>query len=210
MPSVPLTAILTLPKGWPPYPAVILLHGCGGCIGLLKIRAARLTDRGYASIAPYSYIPRGVLRVCAGPAEQKVVTPQHRAGDVISAALWLRTRPEIDGNRIGVVGFSGGGWTAMWVTQRRYAQQHPGLIKATVSYYGNCAQAERRRLVAVTRRPQSHTRRKACDEGRSFRSCNAVWLGRSAKPSIRHAEPVARSLRGRMPATRRPESGGTT
>jgi dienelactone hydrolase len=108
MPSVPLTAILTLPKGQPPYPAVILLHGCGGGISFTTW-AARLADRGYVSIAPDSYIPRGVSQVCAGLAEQRVLTREDRAGDVFSTALWLRARSEIDGNRIGVVGFSNGG-----------------------------------------------------------------------------------------------------
>jgi dienelactone hydrolase len=142
MPSTALAAILTLPKGQAPYPAVILLHGCDGGIFYLKDWAARLAEWGYASIIPDSYTARSVNRVCAGPAEQRVVTPQDRAGDVISAALWLRTRPEIDGNRIGVVGFSNGGWTAMWVTQRRYQQLYSGLIKVAVSYYGNCAHPE--------------------------------------------------------------------
>jgi len=142
MPSKTLDATLVLPTGKPPYPAVILLHGCAGGGRALQKWAERLSDWGYASVTPNSYHPRGVSDVCAGPAEQRAVTPQDRAGDVISTALWLRTRPEIDGNRIGVIGFSNGGWTAMWVTQRRYEQQYPGLIKAAVSYYGNCAYPE--------------------------------------------------------------------
>jgi len=142
MPSTALTAILALPKSQPPYAAVVLLHGCGGGILHPLDWAARLADWGYASIIPDSYTPRGVGRTCAGPAKQRAVTPQDRAGDVISTALWLRTRPEIDGNRIGVVGFSNGGWTAMWVTQRRYGQLYPGFINVAVSYYGNCAHPE--------------------------------------------------------------------
>lgn len=139
MPKGALPAILTLPKGKPPYPAVILLHGCTGHIP--RLWAQRLADWGYASVGPASYTPRGYSRVCSGPAETRAVTPQDRAGDVVSTALWLRTQPEIDSNRIAVVGFSNGGWTAMWVTQRRYQQMYPGLIKAAVSYYGNCDRA---------------------------------------------------------------------
>ncbi len=147
MPSAPLPAILTLPTQTPasgkaPFPTIILLHGCSGHYATLTDWAQRVADWGYASLIPDSHGPRGVGTNCAGPAEQRPVTPQDRAGDVVSAALWLRTRPEIDGARIGVVGFSNGGWTAVWVTQRRYQQFYPGLIKAAVSYYGNCAHPE--------------------------------------------------------------------
>lgn len=141
MPSGVLTALLTLPEGKPPYPAVILLHGCGGGITGLQGWGRRLASWGYASVSPDSYTPRGQSRLCSGPAEERAITPQDRVGDVVSTALWLRTQPQIDGNRIAVVGFSNGGWTAMWATQRRYQQIYPGLIKAAVSYYGNCDRA---------------------------------------------------------------------
>jgi len=73
---------------------------------------------------------------------QHLVTAQDRAGDVLSAAVWLRTRPEIDGARIGVIGASHGGSTAAWVTQRRYEQLFLGLLKASVDYYGGCRSPE--------------------------------------------------------------------
>jgi dienelactone hydrolase len=142
MPTMPLPAILTVPGGKAPFAAIILLHGCAGKAVGLTVWAQRLAEWNYASLIPDSYGPRGVGYNCAGPAEQRAVTPQDRAGDVVSAALWLRTRPEIDGGRIGVIGFSNGGWTAMWVTERRYQLGYPGLIKAAVSYYGNCAHPE--------------------------------------------------------------------
>ena len=70
------------------------------------------------------------------------MTPQDRAGDVLSAAVWLRARPDIDGGRIGVIGFSHGGATAAWVTQSRYQRLFPGLLKASVDYYGSCFSPE--------------------------------------------------------------------
>ncbi len=54
----------------------------------------------------------------------------------------MRTRPEIDGARIGVLGLSHGGATAAWVTQRRYERLFPGLLKASVNYYGLCRYPE--------------------------------------------------------------------
>jgi dienelactone hydrolase len=64
--------------------------------------------------------------------------PRNRAGDALSAALWLRTRPEIDWARIGVFGSSVGGSVAALLTQQRYEQLFPGLLKASVNYYGMC------------------------------------------------------------------------
>jgi dienelactone hydrolase len=149
MPSKPLNAYLTYPGGKGPFPIVILLHGCGGIGQHLTVWARRLAGWGYASLIVDSYAPRGVGRMCAGPAEQRAVTPQDRVGDVVSAALWLRTKPDFDANRIGVVGFSNGGWTAMWATQRRYETQYPNLIKAAISYYGNCSQPEQHGMVPL-------------------------------------------------------------
>jgi len=141
MPPQPIPAVLALPAGTGPFPAVIVLHGCSGRSSAQQVWAERLNSWGYAALIPDSFAPRGVSNVCA-PANQPRVTPQDRAGDVLSAALWLRTQPEIDGTRIGVVGFSHGGLTAAWVTQRRYERLYPGLLKAAVDYYGACRSPE--------------------------------------------------------------------
>jgi dienelactone hydrolase len=143
MPAVPLPGRLLLPNGVPRAPVVILLHGCGG-IGKgfqLEDWAQRLLAWGYGSLIVDSLTPRGVTTVCA-PADQPKVTNSDRAGDVIDAALWLQTQPGVDGGRIGVVGFSHGGGTAATVTQRHFQDLHPGLLKASVDYYGPCRQGQ--------------------------------------------------------------------
>ena len=137
MPAQPLPAVLILPAGTGPFPAIIVLHTCSGRSLLQEDWAARLNSWGYAALIPNSFSPRGVASVCA-PANQPLVTAEDRSGDVISAALWLRTQPEIDGARIGVLGSSHGGGTAAWVTERRYDRLYPGLLKASVDYYGPC------------------------------------------------------------------------
>jgi dienelactone hydrolase len=68
---------------------------------------------------------------------------------VISAALWLRRQPGIDPDRIGVLGASHGGNTAVWVTKAIYEKKYPGLLKAAVDYYGACRVPERHGTVPL-------------------------------------------------------------
>ncbi len=142
MPPQPIPAVLEVPDGNGPFPAIIVLHGCGGRGSGQQVWAQRLNGWGYVALIPDSFAPRGVFGGVCAPDRQSLVTYQDRAGDVLSAALWLRSQPEIDAGRIGVIGFSHGGGTAAWVTQRRYDTLVPGLLKASVDYYGACRSPE--------------------------------------------------------------------
>jgi dienelactone hydrolase len=139
IPPNPLPARLELPPGPGPFPTVILLHGCGGIGrgGQLNAWVKRLNGWGYGALIVNSFGPRGVTTVCA-PSEQHKVTAFDRAGDVINAALFLQHQPGVDPNRIGVIGFSHGGGTAVEVTSALFQDGHPGLLKAVVDYYGPC------------------------------------------------------------------------
>ena len=141
----PLPAMLALPDGPGPHPAVIVLHGCGGIRPPLMAWADRLNSWGYAALLVDSFAPRGVSTVCA----DQSVTPADRAGDVLAAAQFLAGLPTIDGARIGVLGFSHGGSTAAVVTETRFSDLQPGLIKAAVDYYGGCGSAERHGTVPL-------------------------------------------------------------
>jgi dienelactone hydrolase len=147
-PDRPYDATLTLPAGTGRFPAVILLHGCGGESRSQQFWIDRLTGWGYAVLRLDSFSARGITSVCA-PQSQHLATAADRSGDVLSAALWLRTRPEIDGARIGVLGMSHGGGTAAVVTRREYERLYPGLLKASVDYYGPCRQPEQHGTVPL-------------------------------------------------------------
>jgi dienelactone hydrolase len=140
VPSSPLSAVLVTPDGPGPFPVVILLHGCNGVRPNQPLWADRLRSWGYAALILDSFTARGSVNVCAA-ANQPLVTPRDRAGDALSAALYLRTLPKIDGARIAVLGDSHGGSTAAWVTRAEYARLYPGLLAASVDYYGKCGNA---------------------------------------------------------------------
>jgi dienelactone hydrolase len=134
----PLEATLTLPAGARgPVPVIILLHGCAGWNRGMDRWVERVNGWGYAALVLLSFPARQVRTVCA-PADQAQVTGADRAGDVLNAALALRNHAGIDGLRIGVIGLSHGGGTAMALTQSQFESFRPGLIKAAVNYYGPC------------------------------------------------------------------------
>ena len=134
MPAKPIPALYRAPAGKGPFPAVIYLHGCNGAGEYLPAWAVRLNAWGYAIVTPDSMTPRGIANVC-DPADQPKITPWDRAGDVGATAAWLRTRPEIDPNRIAVLGASHGGMTAAVASLRPYAGYG---LKAAINYYGPC------------------------------------------------------------------------
>jgi dienelactone hydrolase len=138
MPAEAIPGVLLLPSGRGRSPAVIVLHGCAGRGNSQLIWAARLNEWGYAALIPDSMTPRGIERVCE-PEAQGLITPRDRVGDVGSAAIWLRTRSEIDPSRIAVLGLSHGGTTAVLATQRLYDSFR---LRAAIDYYGPCVEPE--------------------------------------------------------------------
>jgi len=133
--SRPLSGRLALPASAGPFPAMIVLHGCDGIVQRDRDWAVRLTGWGYAALVLDSFTPRGVGNICRATGS---INRADRAGDALAAGLFLRTLPAIDGNAIGVIGFSHGGGAAIAVTREQFAGRYPGLIKASVSYYGGC------------------------------------------------------------------------
>ena len=137
-PSRPIPGFFSLPKGTGPFPAVVILHGCDGVQPEERDWAWRLNDWGYASLIVDSFSPRGIAQCGANGEFPKNASYRDRAGDALSAALWLRGQPGIDPNRIGLVGTSYGGGVAALVTQDRYDRLYPGLLKVVVMYSGHC------------------------------------------------------------------------
>jgi len=129
-------ATLVLPKSKPPFPAVILMHGCGGVTVNMQVWAQRLASWGYAAMVLDSFGPRGIDNVCG---HGNRFPPRERAKDAFAAAAWLRQRPEIDPARIGLIGFSHGGSTALAASiQRRVTALGVEPFKAVIAYYPFC------------------------------------------------------------------------
>ncbi|ADK99324.1 alpha/beta hydrolase family protein [Brevundimonas subvibrioides] len=112
--GIALAGTLTLPEGTGPFPAVVLLTGSGAQDRdetildhkPFAVWADALTRRG---IAVLRYDDRGVGGSGGGGPNE---TTGDFATDAQAAIAFLRTRPEIDPARIGLMGHSEGGATA--------------------------------------------------------------------------------------------------
>lgn len=112
--GITLAGTLTMPEGDGPFPAVVLLTGSGAqdrdetILGHkpFAVWADALTRRG---VAVLRYDDRGVGGSGGGSNDD---TTADFATDARAAMDHLRTRPEIDADRIGLMGHSEGGATA--------------------------------------------------------------------------------------------------
>jgi dienelactone hydrolase len=127
---------IILPEGKPPFPAVVVLHGCNGVSQNTFVWARRLASWGYAALIINSFNPRGLHQVCDG---SRALPGPERAHDAFAAAAYLRTRSDIDADRIAVLGYSHGGWTALNAsTQKNTEQVGAPPFRAIVAYYPFC------------------------------------------------------------------------
>jgi dipeptidyl aminopeptidase/acylaminoacyl peptidase len=107
-----LAFTLDLPAGRPPFPAIVMAHGSGRVTrDQLTWASRRLTALGFAVLR---FDKRGVGEstgtfVFVGTTDSPTVFPQ-LASDVAAGVRFLRTRPEIDAQRIGLFGASQAGW----------------------------------------------------------------------------------------------------
>ena len=130
-----VSGYLRIPEGEGPFPAVVLLHTCGG----LKPHVTQhwpnyLTGLGYAVLVVDSYGPRGA-RNCT----QLKYGEIFQAEDAFGALDYLATLQSVDANRVGVMGFSKGAIAInrYIVTLVRKTTEAVNF-KAAIALYGTC------------------------------------------------------------------------
>ncbi|MET3364713.1 dienelactone hydrolase family protein [Bradyrhizobium ottawaense] len=132
--SVTVRAEIYRPRGNGAFPAVIVMHGCGGHDAHHERWAERLVSWGYVAVVVDSFASRGYGSICK---ETTAVTPEMRVSDIYGTAEYLRKLPNIDKDRMGLLGFSHGAWTIMKAIQEKYQLKLFG-IRAAVAYYPYC------------------------------------------------------------------------
>jgi hypothetical protein len=111
--EIKLSGTLTLPEGQGPFPAVIMITGSGTQnrdeeifgFKLFRVIADHLTRRGIAVL-------RCDDRGFGAPGKMMAATSADFAADVNAQAHFLRGRPDIDPQRVGLFGHSEGGLIA--------------------------------------------------------------------------------------------------
>ena len=129
-------AELYRPDGVGPFPAVVVLHGCDGVGRHYREWARQLRAWGYVALLVDSFRPRGVATICNHGTD---VLPLLQAQDAFAAADYLRTLPEIRADRIGLIGFSHGGWAVLKAVLAGTVQQDRATpFAAAAAFYPGC------------------------------------------------------------------------
>jgi dienelactone hydrolase len=131
--DVTLKGVLIKPGGRGPFPAAVLLHGCSGATKRDAEWAELLKSWGYASLRVDSFRPRGISRVCSDRDLSRDMA-RKRIRDAYDARAYLSQRPDIDGGRILVMGWSHGGGVIL----NALAAKNEKPFRAAVAFYPYC------------------------------------------------------------------------
>jgi carboxymethylenebutenolidase len=133
-----MPAYLAVPEGAGPFPAILVFEEIFGINGHMRDVTERLAREGYVAIAPdyhhrawpagteLQYTPDDMKR---GMEVIPKLSADGLSADIGATISYLRTRKEVDGARLGAIGFCIGGHAAYFA-----AETQP--IKATASFYG--------------------------------------------------------------------------
>jgi dienelactone hydrolase len=134
-----IPATLLEPEGAGQFPAVVMMHDCSGLgprsSGAPGRWANELRAQGYVVILPDSFSTRGYPNgICTDASKgRSKVRPVVRARDARAARAFLQTLSYVDGERIGLMGGSHGGFTTLVTLSR------PGSgFAAAVALYPRC------------------------------------------------------------------------
>ncbi|MDP1735126.1 MAG: dienelactone hydrolase family protein [Sulfuritalea sp.] len=131
------------PEGAGPFPALVLVHQCGG-LGIRKPNESMLgwakeaVARGYVALLIDSLGPRGVDTVCYGP--KGGVFFARGVKDALQAAEHLQKFDFVDRKRIALAGYSWGAMVGVLASSARWSGNAlPGVrFAATVAFYPGC------------------------------------------------------------------------
>jgi dienelactone hydrolase len=136
--GAPLIGYLSRPAGRGPFPAVVVMHGCGGLSARLKNDvAAQLVSWGYVALVVDSFATRPVKNTCARPSSTD------RVYDAYGALDFLSKDSAVDPKRVVLMGFSAGAGATLEATKVDGDEQIVDRkFKAAIAYYPTCRPTE--------------------------------------------------------------------
>jgi dienelactone hydrolase len=143
-----ITGHLATPEGEGPFPAVVLMHGCGGLGGEVQSEAEWFRERGFVVLLPDSFARRGLSQVC----DNRLLNVDSRTArrtDLYSALRYLAALPYVRRDRIYAVGYSHGGGTVIRALAAPPPFAEPRFAGG-VNFYGNCPSDGRLQVPVLT------------------------------------------------------------
>lgn len=127
------------PATAPARPAVIVVHGCSGQGRASRTWGEVLSKWGYVALVIDSFTGRTVKEVCTRAGGR--VDARDRAWDIDGAASWLKVRPFVRADRIGLMGQSHGGAATLFATLSENGDKAPPPTPAfagAIAFYPDC------------------------------------------------------------------------
>jgi len=126
--SQPMGLYTAFPPSQGSSPAVVVIQHAWGVDEFTRTMVDRLAEAGYVAAAPQLY--HRLTQEANGLEMMKQLRDTQVIADVDATIDWLAEQSQVDGDRIGIIGFCMGGRVSYLM-----AAANP-LIKASVVYYG--------------------------------------------------------------------------
>jgi dienelactone hydrolase len=198
-PGAGLSALIAAtPRDAAPYPAVVVLHGCGGISSHSTAIADRLGGWGYVALAIATLGPRGMDSGCYSG------TFMDQAFDAYAALRYLSALKFVDAERVALFGQSMGGSATLYAIDRDLAAQYFGQrFHAAIAYYPRCVVV----TVPVMTAPvliligeaDQWNAADACKALRNLAQPGSASIDLTVYPGVHHAFDVAQLKPGRGP-----------
>jgi carboxymethylenebutenolidase len=108
-----VSALLYLPAGAGPHPALVLVHEWWGVTDWIKQQAQDFADHGYVALVPDLYRGKSTQDPAVAHELMRGLPGDRAVRDLVAAAGYLATRNDVRNDRIGTVGWCMGGGYAL-------------------------------------------------------------------------------------------------
>jgi len=131
-----ITTYLARPSGEGPFPGLVLGYEFWGMLEVpagaphMRDVAERFAAAGYAAAVPDYYAARGKQPTMEGGTVVGSPSDEQSTSDLCDGVKWLGTLPYVDAERIGVIGWCGGGRQALFLAARCAG------VRAAAAFYG--------------------------------------------------------------------------